>query len=164
MSPCPSMPRSLDPSGGTYMHTQTQNQMHITNTHTPPPPPPPPQHDMHTHAFHADAMGQAGFKGLHWAWMAVAAVQYLEDSPDSIHAPLRESKDAAQWLAYYISFLTNFPWDTVALSPMDARAPRGMRSLLQQRKEQMKDDAAILILSGGWIEFMQGGRSQAIFS
>ena len=105
---------------------------------------------MHAHALHAHAMRQVGFKGLHWAWMAVAAVQYLHDSPTSCH--VMESEDPARWLAYYVSFLANFPWDTVALMPTDTKAPRALRSSLQQRREETKNDAAVIILSGPWME------------
>ena len=91
-------------------------------------------------------ISRAGFKGLHWAWMAIAAVQHLRDAPTSCHARVRESKDPAQWFAYYVSFLAHFPWGDVALMPDNEEAPRAMRCNLQVEHEELKENEAVLVL------------------
>ena len=94
---------------------------------------------------------KVGFKGLHWAWMAVAAVQYLRDAPTSCHAAAPNSQNPAQWFAYYVSFIAHFPWDTVALMPgrPDSQARRAMRChYLHEGREESK--AILIITRDGW--------------
>ena len=63
---------------------------------------------------------RVGFKGIHWAWMGISALQYWEQCRDTtslFDANSFDRGEPLQWLFYFARFLARFPWNDVALDP-----------------------------------------------
>ena len=65
---------------------------------------------------------QVGFKGLHWAWLGISAINYLRMEKDrSIFAAKlcrgQEQLDPVQWLAFFAWYLEKFPWANIVHQP-----------------------------------------------